>query len=301
MKGLELIMTMDNKIYEGIEFTNISSDYTMWCTCHLKNLISVYNLKETENFKIINVSNIGYIGKHINHLNRFLAECCGILFPMLNNLKSDVIGFCSYNRLFNEVDTNRILKENSIQYYEKTKITDHIQLYKYLPNIKYLNILNYSVIFNLIKNEWYKDIIEFYEKYYPDILEYETNIHSFFYTGCSFVCTWDMYQEISTMILLFIDFIDQKYNLKYNELAWYLHIYNNYILFNQINHTNEKYVNPDFDEYYVNDHDPYKDYIRKFSEGTKIWKIYAYIIEYLISSYINYYNNKFKITKKDEA
>ena len=164
----------------------------------------------------------------------------------------------------------------------------------------HLNILNYSVIFNLIKNEWYKDIIEFYEKYYPDILEYETNIHPF-YIGCSFVCTWDMYQEISTMVLLFIDFIDQKYNLKYNELAWYLHIYNNYILFNQINHTNEKYVNPDFDEYYVNDHDPYKDYIRKFSEGTKIWKIYTYIIEYLISSYINYYNNKFKITKKDEA
>ena len=219
---------------------------------------------------------------------------------MLNNLKSDVIGFCSYKRLFNEVDTNRILKENSIQYYEKTKITDHIQLYKNLPNIKYLNILNYSVIFNLIKNEWYKDIIEFYEKYYPDILEYETNIHPF-YTGCSFVCTWDMYQEISTMVLLFIDFIDQKYNLKYNELAWYLHIYNNYILFNQINHTNEKYVNSEFDEYYVNDHDPYKDYIRKFSEGTKIWKIYTYIIEYLISSYINYYNNKFKITKKDEA
>ena len=110
-----------------------------------------------------------------------------------------------------------------------------------------------------------------------------------------------MYQEISTMVLLFIDFIDQKYNLKYNELAWYLHIYNNYILFNQINHTNEKYVNPDFDEYYVNDHDPYKDYIRKFSEGTKIWKIYTYIMEYLISSYINYYNNKFKITMKDEA
>ena len=94
MKGLELIMTMDNKIYEGIEFTNISSDYTMWCTCHLKNLISTYNLKETENFKIINISNIGYIGKHINHLNRFLAECCGILFPMFNNT-SDCTKNCS--------------------------------------------------------------------------------------------------------------------------------------------------------------------------------------------------------------
>ena len=76
-------------------------NYAIWRCYHDEKLISQYNLTEDGIIKLFNTCNLGYNGKNLNLLTRFLSEGCCLLYPYLNNLKTEYVGFMHYRRWFN--------------------------------------------------------------------------------------------------------------------------------------------------------------------------------------------------------
>src|SRR5574344_2987712 len=73
---------------------------TIWMTYHDDQLLTEYNLKETNTISLFKGNDTSVKGKNINHLNRFYSELTTMYYVWKNRIESQLVGFCHYRRPF---------------------------------------------------------------------------------------------------------------------------------------------------------------------------------------------------------
>jgi len=306
-----LIMTMKNKCNHYRDFRgSLNYDYNNWLSYHDDKLLEIYPCNENYETRIFNTSNVGYEGKSLNHLHRFLSEGCCLLYPWLNNLETHYIGFQHYRRRYNtnmNVMAQKLLAQNYIQYfhchYPQNELQIHIKKYGlhwFNFRTKYINIENHCFFWSMDKCGIMDDMIEYLEKSFPQYLEGEKSFHNM-YWGCIFVTNWKTYTHLAQFIYLYIKFINDKYKLEWDEHKWYDHVYEKFMKYNQEHHP--KY--PDHQECRRVENDGsvwcelpfwgnkgwtyggFEGYTGEFHEKINLWRVYAYNIEFLTSVFIH--------------
>ena len=315
----KLIKTSINKCDFYRDFKSVLNErYTNWLIYHDESLKKHYSIKEDLNTLTFNTSNIGYEGKSLNHLNRFLSEACGLLYPWMNDLRSDYIGFRHYRRWYN-TDLNslsmNLIDKNYYQYFHFHNPVDEIKKHREEYGVEgfdyktpYKNIENHCFFWSIDKCGFMDDIIDFLSKEYPQYLENEKHFHKMIW-GCMFVCNWDMYIELCEFMYSYIKYVNDKYNLGWNENSWYTHVYTKFMRYNQEHHYKDEFhvecrrVEPDGSVWCELPwwgvkgwtYGGFLGYINRFKEKINLWRVYAYNIEFLVSLFIynhlNIYDN----------
>lgn len=192
-------------------------NYVMWCTYHDKKLLKEYNLKESEHFKLYYTKDINNDVKYsLNYAQLYINEYSTQYYVWKNNIKSDLVGFCHYRRIYNSI------------------INDDLINYIY-NNSSYYTFLNYSLKhINLIEDWKYsgleihldlltKYVSEYYPKFYSDRLEKIFN--SVFYIqnyGELYLCKWKIFDELMKFIEGYIKFLFKNVlNIEKDELIEY--------------------------------------------------------------------------------
>ena len=75
---------------------------TIWMTYHDDQLLTEYNLKETDTISLFKGNDTSVKGENINHLNKFYSELTTMYFVWKNRKESQLVGFCHYRRSFND-------------------------------------------------------------------------------------------------------------------------------------------------------------------------------------------------------
>lgn len=178
-------------------------------------------ISQIDNYKLFNSNiiqtyfsdNLLQSGKHFNHLNNFLSEAVCILYPYMNNLKTDVIGFQHYKRYFHSdiiYQNYNLYEDNTVQIFTKGNINNYVR----------------ACIHNWhLSQEMIDDFLSFVHTKFDDKYIY-ANV---FYKKEIFVCNWKTYCEIAQIILEYIEFINKKYELEYDYIKWYKHIQIKYL------------------------------------------------------------------------
>ena len=168
----------------------------IWCSYHNNKLIKEYNLQNTNIIKLFNTSKVNIKGENINYLNEYLGEFCTLYYVWKNNIKSDIIGFCHYRRMFNKIYYD-FINENNVQIFQDS-------FCEFSKNNIIGNGLNEYLLLNC------KD---FYDK-----LNWINNEKGF---NCSlktmFISKWDIFEDICKFIFGYLDFIFDKYNLNWKK------------------------------------------------------------------------------------
>jgi len=189
--------------------------HQIWKIYHKKEQIKQYNLFENERIKLLNVSDLSINGIHYNQLNPYWNEGVGIIYPYLNNIKSDIIGFQHYRRWYHSELNNLRLNDiinNKIQVFQDREVDhydDKIQLYKYKA------LANHMYFWGLLYNGFYDDLIYFLKNNFPQYLESEKAVHNM--CGHSlFVCKWELYVKLAQLILGYMQYNANKYKFDIN-------------------------------------------------------------------------------------
>ena len=285
-------------------------NYAIWRCYHDEKLISQYNLTEDGIIKLFNTCNLGYKGKNLNLLTRFLSEGCCLLYPYLNNLKTDYIGFMHYRRWFN-YDMNylpiKLLEQNYMQYFHFHMPTDEITKHReeygcegFDYRTPYKDIENHCFFWSMDKCGIMDDLIEFLQTKYPQYLEGEKEIHDMIWV-CMFVCKWEIYVELAKFLYDYVKFINDKYNLEWNDIKWYNHVYDKFLTYNQQHHPKTpdniycKRVEDDGSVWcelpFWGEQGwttcPYEGYKTSIDTNSNLFRVYSYNIEFLTSVFIH--------------
>ena len=287
----QLIMTYENKNYDVRKFTNIDKDYTIWTIYHGSAIPKQFNLFETNNNKLFNSANVGYDGLCLNNLNRFICESCGILYPYMNNLKSEIIGFEHYRRKYDTINFEKI-KSGWTQCWKTIHLSSDWKRHNLnFDDIEYKGLANYFAHWYAMDNGCYEDTIMFLNEYYPEMLDTAKEFKDL-YVCTLFITEWDKYEHIARFILDYINFINIKYDLKYNEKKWYLHVYEKTILnYNLYKDKQSRCVKEGI--YWNMQYNQGFDGYLGTKTSDNLWRIYAYYIEYLVSLYLHTYEKVF--------
>lgn len=219
--------------------------------------------------------------QNIDMLNRMFCEYCGMYYVWKNNIKDDVVVFSHYRRQINpkHIHIDKILNNNSFQVF-----------YKYLYTSNYNN--RYQELYHIIKalnipEFIYEDLCEYLDSQniinHQKLNELCNSQNIIFYHRCIFATTWDNFCELNEFIYGYIEFIQEKYNIHTYE-DW-VNYFNKFII--------PHYIKSDITK--LNNFSRCFQSIKQFStvynddhgiQTNNIWRIYAYIIEHLISIYI---------------
>ena len=253
---------------------------TIWKTYHNESLIKEFNLEENERIFLFNSKNVGYDGKNINHLNQFLCEGVTLVYPYLNNLKSDIIGFQHYRRWFHSdeksLNVKRIMN-GEIQcfaswndYYLtlKDRVKEHC---------------NYWSVYECGMGD---DIMEFLEKEYPEIYNHHTMKSEMIGFSIS-AMSWESYLKYGKFIWDYICFINDKYDLRFEEERWARHMEEKFIKFNQRHRIPRAFGHWDYKKGYGHDNWYTEPYESKNSFRYGLYRMYSYHIEFLSSVWFN--------------
>lgn len=251
---------------------------TIWKSYHDESQKIKYNLFENERIYLFNTTNLGYSGKNINQLNRFFCEGVCILYPYLNNLKSDLIGFQHYRRWYhsnlNKLKINEISK-GKVQIFHNRITNEPIKIL----NNQHVIYVHFS--FWMEKDcGFYNDCIEYLKCNYPEYLT--TPQHNYTFHGYSqFVCNWEKYIKLCDLLWGYLNFISDKYSFDfYSENDWVEFIKEHFILYNRIHNIPARVIGWGLDNWY-ND-----DYLNN-SNAFYYYRIFSYNIEFLISCFAN--------------
>lgn len=264
------------------EMTDSHKKLTIWKSYHKESQIHLYGLFENERIFLFNTRNLGYDGKSINNLNRFLCEGVCILYPYFNNLKSDYIGFQHYRRWFNSSLNNLRVKEMN---------EGKIQVFKNDVVNEALNIETYQHVIYSTYNFWmekdcgfYDDVIEYLQKNFPEYLTTPTD-KNVFHGYSIFACKWEKYVKFCELFWGYITFVADKYGFNvYNEDDWIAFIKEHYILYNRNHNTPGRVTRwgpPYGRNNWCND-----DYIND-TESFHYYRLFSYNLEFFVSLFSN--------------
>ena len=148
------------------------------------------------------------------------------------------------------------------------------------------------------------DLIEFLQTQYPQYLKNEREFHKMIW-GSIFVCKWNIYKKLAKFIYDYIKFIDDKYNLCFDEDKWFKHVYDKFLTYNQLHHP--KY--PNFLAMKLIEEDdsvwmelnfwgergwincPYEGFNSLINTYENLYRVYSYNIEFLVSVFIHNHKN----------
>lgn len=199
---------------------------TIWRCYHDENQINWFHLREDNNVFLFNSKNDGYLGVNLNHLNQFWCEGVCFLYPYLNNLKSDIVGFQHYRRTFDyNMDSLMMddINNGKIQYF-----FNHGYMFCTLE----FRIHHHCDVWRMIDCGIYDDIMEYFKTFYPEMLNQPPKNHGMIgYDIC--VMKWEQYVEMAKFLYGYIKFIDNKYNLRFSEWNWVRHIEDKFINYNR--------------------------------------------------------------------
>ena len=98
----------------------INPDIKIWCTYHMPEQITEFNIKETDIIKLFYSDNESLKEENINDLNRYLSEIVTYYYVWKNQKYSKYVGFCHYRRHFNCIDFD-FINDNNVQAYYSWK------------------------------------------------------------------------------------------------------------------------------------------------------------------------------------
>lgn len=232
----------------------------IWRCTHDMSLVAKYPDMDTR----VNVINYysratDYEGITYNNMELFFNEVVCIIYPYLNNIKSDYIGFQHYRRAFSTI---------------------HITDFKNLDNkVEFFCIAPYHQLERQCKGVWYltdsmyDTVLEFIHTYYPEIITAQQN-KPFFIQRNIFITSYEIYKHIAQFYLTYITYIQDKFDLGFDGMKWKQHIYETYVLPNVDRHM---WYTQTFFEKDMSLNHPY------------IFRIYSYILEFLAGLYMMTY------------
>ncbi len=77
-------------------------DLNIWCTYHDDSQIEMYGLQNTETLNLFKGNGLNVDGENINLLNPFYCEIVTLYWVWKNSVKSRLVGFCHYRRMFHQ-------------------------------------------------------------------------------------------------------------------------------------------------------------------------------------------------------
>lgn len=242
-------------------------DYKIYCTYHDKKLIDEYQLKETNNFKLFYTKD-NLDGYSLNHLQLYLNEYVTMYYIWKNNIKSDIVGFCHYRRVFDNINFERINNDET-QAYEIFLTPAHNVFHDF-------NYVGLGYFFDSILDYINKN----YYDYYFNFLEIIFNPNERFKRKLvreSFICKWEIFNQLMKFINNYLEYLFNeslekitlneidKISNDFNSLQW-----NHRLLFIQY--------------YKIDNIDGFFGYPRNI----------AFLIEYLIEIFfLLFYENKY--------
>ena len=269
-------------------------EYTSWRIYHDESQIAKYHLKENDNVYLFNTTNLGYFGKNINQLNRIFCEGVGILYPWLNNLKSEIIGFQHYRRYYNYSKDNLNLEDiynGKIQVFNKLYLDDYTN--EHCRQFLYKDAGVHFTFWKEVNNGFYDDFIEFVSNKFPEYLE-SLKTHNALNSASVFVCTWNNYVKMCEFIWEYLNFVANKYSINfYDDIEWAVFVKRHFIDFNSKNKISPRKVSWDIENDFGKDN--WFTYIYNNPDHFKygLYRIFSFNIEYLISVFANYIGTTF--------
>ena len=191
-------------------------DYKIWCTYHDKQLIKTHDLCETDNFKLFYTKD-NLAGYSLNYAQLYLNEFVTQYYIWKNQIKSDYVGFCHYNRkiIMNDNIENE-LTNTGLYMHEYYQIEEK-NLYYLFENVG----LGYSC--NILLDMFIK--LNYYYLY-DDYVKFKNRKSNYFAFRELYICDWDKFNNLMIFIDKFIKFIinneDELYNIPidtYNEVS----------------------------------------------------------------------------------
>ena len=176
-------------------------DFINWKSYFKNEQISEYNLKNTNNIKLYNTSDITMPGEYqINNMHTYLGELVMMYYIWKHNLKSKYICISQYRKDFYNIHFNK-LNENKIQLWSYWKTDpfipinelfndhDHIDPDNYLKN-KFIQYLDKQTVYGLEKINKIK------------------NFNQISKMSCLvFVMKWEIFCELCEFIFGYLDYI----------------------------------------------------------------------------------------------
>ena len=183
---------------ETQDIINSNISYTIWCTYHEPQMKQECNLKNSEHFKLINLSN-NDTGEYenINKLNCHLSELPALYYVWKNNLKSDIVGFCQYRRHFNYINFDRINK-GEVQVFKKWDL-DYPTRYEAHLDIGIGEYVTYMFMKYMFEKRPNIDRQKVRDYIYGDKRTI-SNKHMF-------ICKWEIFCDICDFIFGFLEYI----------------------------------------------------------------------------------------------
>ena len=171
-------------------------DLTIWITYHDDKHIKEFGLEEDETFRLFKGNDLTVEGENINHLNRFYSELTTFYWVWKNQIRSKVIGFCHYRRLFTHIMD---VEPGTCQVMQIANMGYTVERYYRLAH-------NYNDIYDII------EIID--EKYgvgnrYSKYLLEETVFIPF----CCFIMCYEDFEKLCDFLFPILFAFDQKNGL----------------------------------------------------------------------------------------
>lgn len=238
--------------------------------------------------------------KHnINKLNRFLCEFVGMYYVYKNNVYSPYVGFCHYRRLaFIQNCSFNDLTNDNIQCFSKFEVYNSAIL-PFIEDTFEYPFLERKRKEMYVPKKIMDDAVEYLHKQTvipQDKLKQYTTIKKgevfYFYPREMYFCKWEVFCELMQFICGYIDFVSSKYNLITFD-DWKSHVRDEVISYHK--KLGREYVDSHNERECFCIFQSKEKFMSIFNEEEGFstannWRVYAYIIEDLISIFIGTHN-----------
>lgn len=177
----------------------LMKDLTIWITYHDDKQIEEFGLKEDEIFRLFKGNGLAVEGENINYLNKFYSEMTTMYWVWKNRIRSKVIGFCHYRRIFTHIMD---VKPGTCQVLQIADMGETVNQY-------------YKIFHNY--NDLY-DIIEILDKIFGKENEYSNYLleSTIFIPYCSFIMCYEDFEKLCKFLFHILFDFDKKNNLNMN-------------------------------------------------------------------------------------
>lgn len=185
----------------------INPDIKIWCTYHMPEQITEYNIKETDIIKLFYSNNKSLKEENINDLNECLSEIVTYYYVWKNQKYSKYVGFCHYRRHFNCIDFD-FINDNNVQAYYSWK--DNFLGYKTsfgIP-IYYKQDVVFNHFIDYIKTNCGID---------TDKLIRENNLINVC-SNISYIFTWNVFNDVCEFLFGFLDYLGNILNVNWKTI-----------------------------------------------------------------------------------